>query len=73
MDTFHFTGHCGSFVYLNCNLVVYSASGRRRAMEEEEGVARVGLTKGPFIFRSDGEVARNFYKVNSRLIFYGID
>ena len=25
-------------------------------MDEEEGVARVGLTKGPFILRSDVEV-----------------
>ena len=25
LDTFHFTGSCGSFVYLNCNLAVYRA------------------------------------------------
>ena len=76
MDTFQFTGHCGNFVYLNFNLVVYSAPDpssqfivnrfidfprRRRAMEEEEGVARAVLTRGPSIFRSDEAVARNFY------------
>ena len=30
-------------------------------MEEEKGVARAGLTEGPFIFRSDVEVDRDSY------------
>lgn len=75
-DTFQFTGDYGSFVYLHCNLVVCNASDptsrcsvgcsidfprRRRAMEEEKGVARAGLTEGPFLFRSDVEVDRDYY------------
>ena len=38
-------------------------------MEEEEGVARVDLTKGPFIFRSDVEVARNSYTAKYTIEF----
>ena len=30
-------------------------------MEEEKGVARAGLTEGPFLFRSDVEVDRDYY------------
>ena len=39
-------------------------------MEEEEGVARVGLTKEPFIFRSDVEVARHSYTVKFTIDFF---
>ena len=75
-DTFQFTGDYGSFVYLHCNLVVCNASDptsrcsvgcaidfprKRRAIEEEKGVAQAGLTEGPFIFGSDVEVNRDSY------------
>ncbi|XP_078377512.1 uncharacterized protein LOC144660683 isoform X1 [Oculina patagonica] len=74
-DTFQFTGSYGSFVYLHCKLLVCNASDptsrcsvscftdfprRRRAMEEEKGVARAGLTEGPFIFRRDMDVERDY-------------
>ena len=29
-------------------------------MEKEKGVARAGLTEGPFLFRSDVEVDRDY-------------
>jgi len=34
---------------------------KRRAIEEEKGVAQAGLTEGPFIFGSDVEVNRDSY------------
>jgi len=68
-DTFQFSGDYGTFVYLHCNLVVCNASKptsrcsvdclslefprRKRAAEDEKGVARAGLTEGPFILRRE--------------------
>lgn len=70
-DTFQFTGEYGGFVYLHCKLVVCNATDpnsrcnvdcftdfprrRRRAMEKEKGVARAGLSEGPFLFKSERE------------------
>ena len=74
-DTFQFTGEYGSFVYLHCKLVVCNATDpasrcnvdcftdfprrRRRAMEKKSGMARAGLTEGPFIFRTDVEAEKD--------------
>ncbi|KAJ7380108.1 hypothetical protein OS493_010819 [Desmophyllum pertusum] len=75
-DTFQFTGDYGSFVYLHCNLVVCNASNptsrcsvscftdfprRRRAMEQEKGVAHAALSEGPFLFRRDADADRDYY------------
>ena len=78
-DTFQFTGEYGNFVYLHCNLVVCNASKptsrcsisclnleyprRKRDAGKEEGVARAGLTEGPFILRRESNTAaRDDYK-----------
>lgn len=78
-DTFQFTGEYGNFVYLHCNLVVCNASKptsrcsisclnleyprRKRDAGKEEGVARAGLTEGPFILRRESDTAaRDDYK-----------
>ena len=78
-DTFQFTGEYGSFVYLHCNLIVCNASKptsrcsvnclnlefprKKRATEEEKGVARAGLTEGPFILMREPEAgARDDYR-----------
>ena len=36
-------------------------------MEKEKGVARAGLTEGPFLFRSDMEVDRDYRTEKGRI------
>ena len=64
MDTFQFTGHCGSFVYLNCNLAAYGwfidFQGKDEPWRKKKGVARAELTKGPSIFRGEGRGCQEF-------------
>lgn len=75
-DTFQFSGDYGNFVYLHCNLVVCNASEptsrcsvnclnlefprRKRDTGNEKGVAKAGLSEGPFIFQREADMGARY-------------